>query len=387
VAAPFDSVDARAQQLRSVFDAPEPLTVGLEEEVMLLDPETLDLSPSAAKALELLGGDARFKPELPASQLEILTEPHPTVPESMARLAEGRRDLLEALDGIVRPAVAAVHPFAAPEGELSAGESYAQTRKEYGPIARRQLVTALQVHVAVGGAERTLAVYNALRSHLPDIAALAANGAFYAGRDSGMASVRPQIAELLPRQGLPPPIASWEEFAAELQWGAATGLVAKPRFWWWELRPHAQFGTLEVRVPDAQTRLVDAAAIAAVAQALIAWLAARHDAGDPLPVAPTWRIEENRWSAARHGVEGEMADLESGERRPTGERLRRLLDEIEPFAAQLGSAAPFEDARRLLKENGAIRQRAVVEESGIGGLAAWMADQFVVEAPRLDENG
>jgi carboxylate-amine ligase len=325
----------------------------------------------------LLDGDPRFKPELPASQLEILTEPHPTVQESIARLADGRRDLLEALDGLARPAVAAVHPFAATEGELSGGGSYAQTREEYGPIARRQLVTALQVHVAVGGAGRTLAVYNALRSHLPDIAALAANGAFYAGRDSGMASVRPQIAELLPRQGLPPPIASWEEFATELQWGAATGLVAKPRFWWWELRPHAQFGTLEVRVPDAQTRLADAAAIAAVAQALIAWLAARHDAGDPLPVAPTWRIEENRWSAARHGVEGEMADLMSGERGPTRERLQRLLDEIEPFATELGSAPVFEGARLLLKENGAIRQRAVVAEAGIEGLAAWTAGQFV----------
>jgi carboxylate-amine ligase len=387
VAAPFDSVESRAQQLRSVFDAQQPLTVGLEEEVMLLDPQTLDLSPCAAQALELLDGDARFKPELPASQLEILTEPHPTVPQSIARLAEGRRDLLAALDGLARPAVAAVHPFAAAEGELSSGERYAQTREEYGPIARRQLVTAFQVHVAVGGAERTLAVYNALRSHLPDIAALAANGAFYVGRDSGMASVRPQIAELLPRQGLPPPIASWEEFAAELQWGAATGLVAEPRFWWWELRPHALFGTLEIRVPDAQTRLVDAAAIAAVSQALVAWLAARHDAGGPLPTAPTWRIEENRWSAARHGVEGEMADLESGRRGPTDERLRRLLDEIEPFAAQLGSSAMFEEARRLLKENGAIRQRAIVEQSSVEGLAAWTADQFGVDAPRLDENG
>ena len=224
---------------------------------MLLDHASLDLAPKTAEALARVEGDQRFKAELPASQLEILTEPAGGVTEAVAALAKGRRDLADAVRDLVRPAVAGVHPFAAPEGELSSLRRYRRTRAEYGRVASRQLVAALQVHVAVGGAERSLAVYNALRPYLPEIAALAANAPFYAGEDSGMASVRPKIAELLPRQGVPPAFGGWDEFAAELRWGAAAGTVTEPRLWWWELRLHPAFGTLEVRVPDAQTTLAD----------------------------------------------------------------------------------------------------------------------------------
>jgi carboxylate-amine ligase len=380
-----DSEQISARMLRSRFDAVQPLTVGLEEEVMLLDPESLDLSACAGSALERLGGDPRFKPELPASQLEILTDPAETVPEAIAQLARGREELASGLEGLARPAVAAVHPFAAPEGELASGERYEQLREEFGAIARRQLVSSLQVHVAIGGAERTLGVYNGLRSRLPEIAALAANGAFYGGGDSGMASVRPKIAELLPRQGLPPAIASWEEFAGELSWGRAAGSVSEPRYWWWELRPHPGFGTLEVRVPDAQTTLAEAAAVAAVVQALACRLAEQHDNGGMPSPAPTWRIAENRWSAARHGVEGQMADLQSGDREPTRDRLNRLLDDIEPAAERLGSAALLKEGRRMIIRNGAIKQRAVAEDDGPEGLTAWIADRFLDASAGLSE--
>jgi glutamate---cysteine ligase / carboxylate-amine ligase len=270
-----------------------------------------------------------------------------------------------------------VHPFAAAEGELSSGERYEQIVGEFGAVARRQLVASIQVHVAVGGARATLAVYNALRSHLPEIAAIAANAPFHDGRDSGLASVRPKIAELLPRQGLPPRIGSWEQFAAELRWGAAAGAVPEPRLWWWELRPHPVFGTLEVRVPDAQTTLADAAAVAAFVQALIARLAERYETGEELPALPTWRIAENRWSAARHGVEGEMADLETGEREPTRERLLRLIEDLTPTARRLGSEAMLSGARELAIENGAIRQRGVADQEGLRGLTAWLAARFL----------
>jgi glutamate---cysteine ligase / carboxylate-amine ligase len=372
-----DLQDVSGDRLRSIFDAVTPLTVGLEEEVMLLDPDGLDLTPVAAETLDRMRGDHRFKAELPASQLEILTEPLASATEAIAALEQGRRDLAESLRGLARPAVAGVHPFSAAEGELSEGERYAHIREEFGPIARRQLVASLQVHVAVGGADRTLAVYNALRGYLPEIAALAANARYYEGRDSGMASVRPKIAELLPRQGLPPAIGSWEEFAGELRWGAASGFLAEPRLWWWELRPHPGFGTLEVRVPDAQTTLTEAAGVAATVQTLVALLAERHDGGEPLAPAPTWRIAENRWSAARHGVEGEMADLQSGARRPTRERLGELLDELEPAATRHGSSDLLRHARDLVEQNGAIRQREIAADGGTEGLASWMADRFL----------
>ncbi len=366
-----------AAQLEAVFESPEPLTVGIEDEVMLLDTDTLDLWPGAAALLARLQGDPRFKPELPASQLEIITAPTPSAEEALASLAAGRQGLADAARGEARPAAAGVHPFSPAMGELGSSERYEHIRNEYGGIARRQLVAALQVHVSIGGADRTLRVYNAMRSYLPEIAALAANAPIYEGRDTGLASVRPKIAELLPRQGVPPAIETWASFAGELRWGALAGAVDEPRLWWWELRPHAEFGTVEVRVPDAQTSLDDAAGIVGFVHCLAAWLCERHDAGEDLVAAPTWRIEQNRWSAARYGVEGRMADLESGETKPTRERLVELMGELEPASHRLGSTGLLASARRLADANGAIRQRETFESEGAVGLAAWLAERFL----------
>ena len=182
-----------AAELRATFNAVEPFTVGLEEELMLLDPCTLDLAPRADDVLARLDGDPRFTRELPAAQLEIATAPTRHATDALAQLAAARADLLAACaeDDLPRPAAAGVHPFAALDGELNEGGRYDAIHDAYGPVARRQLVASLQVHVAVGGAERTLAVHDALRSLLPELAALAANGSFYGGRDSGLASVTP----------------------------------------------------------------------------------------------------------------------------------------------------------------------------------------------------
>jgi carboxylate-amine ligase len=368
------SAPLTAAQLRAAFDSPAPLTIGLEEELLLLDPETLDLLPRALDVLDRTADDPRFKPELPAAQLEIVTPPSASVPDAIAGLAAARSDLAAAAAPIGRLAAAGVHPFAAAEGVLNRGERYDLTADEYGRIARRQLVCAFQVHVAVGGAERSLGVYNALRAYLPELAALAANAPYYAGVDTGLASVRPKLCELLPRQGVPPAFESWEAFAEALRWGAAAGPVPEPRRWWWELRPHPAYGTLEVRVPDSQARVADAEAVAATVLALIGWLAARHDAGDLPPAVATWRIEENRWSACRDGVEGTLADLETGERRPTRDRLLELLDAISGVGARLGCARGLELARALTERNGAMRQR---ETGGPRTATAWLAEAYL----------
>jgi glutamate---cysteine ligase / carboxylate-amine ligase len=361
-------------QLRAAFDAPEPLTIGLEEEAMLLDLRTLDLAPVAH---EIAGDGPPLKLELPACQLELSTTPARSVAEAIGQLADGRRALAAAAEGRALPAVAGAHPFAAPLGPLSAGERYAAIEREYGDVARAQLLCALQVHVAVGGAERTLAVYNALRGHLPELAALAANAPFHAGRDSGCASVRPLIGGLLPRQGIPPRLPSWDAFAEGLRWGAQAGAVPEPRRWWWELRPHPAFGTLELRVPDAQTTLAEAAAVAAFAHALVGWLAERFDAGERLAAPETWRIAENRWAALRHGVDGRFADLDSGAPRPARDLLRERLEQLAPAADRLGCAAELAGAAHLIEENGALRQRAVAAREGLQGLVRWLAERYV----------
>jgi glutamate---cysteine ligase / carboxylate-amine ligase len=365
-----------ARTLRATFDAVEPLTVGVEEELMLLDPATFDLAPVGPAVLERLGGDPRFKLELPAAQMEIVLPPARSVSELAPQLAAARRDLAAAAEGLALLGGAGLHPFAPVEGVLNEGERYERIEHEYGPVARRQLVFAFQVHVAVGGADRTLAVYNALRAHLPDLAALAANAPFHGGRDTGLASFRPIIADMLPRQGMPPPIASWEAWADDLRWGARAGCLPEAGQWWFELRPHPAYGTLELRVPDTQATVADAAAIAAVAHALVAWLAADAPEGSVPPGAPSWRIEENRWVAARHGLDGSFADLSDGETISVRERLHALLDELEPVAAGLGAAEQLAHAREMVVANGADRMRAAAPGNPRGA-AAWLARRFL----------
>ena len=373
---PPGRVSTSPESLRAAFRATEPFSVGLEDEVMLLDPETLDLVARAPHLLERLGEDGRFKLELPGSQLEIITSPTPDVADAQVQLLGGRERLAARAEGLVRLACSGVPPHSSGVGELNQLPRYAPTIEEYGPIAKRQLVCALQVHVAVGNAELAISVYNAVRAWLPELAALAANAPFYEGRDTGFASIRPKLAELLPRQGVPPPLASWDDYAAALRWGEAAG-VFEQRTWWWELRLHPSFGTLEFRVPDAQTTVADAVAVAAVAQALVAWLAQRHEGGEPPSVVPSWQIEENRWSAARYGVLGLMANFEDGKRSPTRERLLKLLEDLEPVGRRLGSDAALAHARELVEVNGALAQRRVSESEGIKRVAYWLSERFL----------
>jgi glutamate---cysteine ligase / carboxylate-amine ligase len=364
-------------ELRARFDAAAPFTIGIEDEVMVLDPETLELAPRAREVLGRLGEDPRYKLELPAAQLELLVEPTATVPEAARALLEARRDLVARVDGAVSFAAAGVHPTSPGAGALNRSPRYEHVIREYGLVAARQLVCALQVHVSVPGADRALAVYNAARGYLPWLAALAANAPFYEGHDTGLASVRAKIGELLPRQGVPPAFESWEAYAGTLAWGAQSGAFPGASSWWYELRLHPQFGTLELRVPDAQIKVSDAAAVAAVAQALMAWLAQRHDGADLAAPVETWRIEQNRWWACRDGVEGGMADLDTGELRPTRERLRELLDTLEPVASGLGASGGLTRARELVECNGAIAQRRAAARAGISSVPGWLASKFL----------
>ena len=187
--------------------------------------------------------------------------------------------------------------------------------------------------------------------------------------------MRPKLCEVLPRQGVPPVFATLEDLAAFLAWGRRSASFPDASHLWYEVRLHPLHGTVEVRVPDVQTRLEDAAAVAAVAHSLVVALAERHAAGEVLAVHATARIQENRWRALRHGVHGHLVDLTSGATSPTRDVLRGLLDELEPVAARLGATAPLQHARSLLAGTGANRQRTVHARSGLTGLMAWLADE------------
>lgn len=355
--------------VRSIFDSAPELTIGIEEEVLLLDPATHRLRPEAA-AVTARAADPAIKAELPASQVELVTRPHPDLDGSLDDLRRARRRLVEVCGDEIRPAAAAVHPFES-IGAVSEAAHHRVVVDRHGEIARRQIVGALQIHVAVGSADRSLAVYNALRSHLPDLAALGAAAPFHEGRDVGLASVRPLVAGQLPRQGIPPAFTDWDHFAAEMAWGRAAGALPSFGSWWWELRPHVGFGTLEIRVPDAQPSLDAVDAVVRVAYGLVADLADRHRGGRPLPLAPTWRIEENRWRALRDGVHGELLDLDTGDVVPTARRLHRLFDRIEEHVP-----GGLDSARRLVARPTVDQLRRV----GCEGASAYLADRFPPDA-------
>lgn len=370
-----------AAALKATFDRASEYTVGIEEELLVLDMRTLELTPRAPEVLSWLDRDPRFKLELPASQIEIVTGVHATAADAAAELMAARRDLAEKTAGGVRFAGAGVSPLGSGIGELNALPRYQWTVEEYGPVIRRQLVCAFQVHVSVPGSERALAVYNHARTYLPLLAALAANGAFYEGRDSGLASMRPKLAELLPRQRIPPSFESWDQYADALGWGHGSGAFPHPGTWWWELRPHPGYGTLEFRVPDSQPTVAAGAALAAVIQALVIWLARRHDAGEQLPTPASWRIEENRWSACRYGVEGRMVDLPTAARYRTRQLLDQLLEMLTGVAAGAGTTAELGHAAEMIRVNGAIAQRQAAAKGGARAVARELVERFLEPWP------
>ena len=288
---------------------------------MLLDPETLDLLPACGAALERLD-DARFSSELPAAQLELVSPVCPHADDLAAALVAARRTAVERLDGFARLAGAGAHPFAAPEGAASADARYIALSERYQWAARRAMTCGVHVHVAVPGCDRALAVHDALRAHLPELAALAGNAPFHEGRDTGLHSVRPKLCESLPRQGIPPPLESWAAYRELLAWGAAGDAFCASEVWW-EVRLHPVHGTVEIRVCDQPATAAASATLAAVIQALCAWLSVRHDAGKLGTPAPTVRIQENRWRALRHGLDGTFLDLDTGHPEPARERAAR----------------------------------------------------------------
>jgi carboxylate-amine ligase len=180
---------------------------------------------------------------------------------------------------------------------------------------------------------------------------------------------------MLPRQGSPPALATWEAFADGLAW------AGDPGAWWWELRPHRLHGTLELRVPDAQPTLRDAGAVAAVCLCLVRRLADRYDAGEALDVPETWRIAENRWSALRHGVDATLKDLRTGAPRPAAERLEELLGELAPTGGELGCEAQLDDARELLAAGGGAAKLRAGADGDVQQAVRWLTDRYVEHPP------
>jgi carboxylate-amine ligase len=355
------------------FASAPAFTVGLEEELILVDAESLLPVDAIELVLALVEGDESFAPELRASQVELRTRICLTVADACRELSGARKRLLALLAGQLRLIAAGTHPVAVGPIAITERERYLRIAREWGWAARRGHPSGLHVHVGVADPDEALAVYNAARSYLPELVALAANSPFLEGADSGLASTRLKLTEDLPRSGIPPAFASWRTLAEFVVWARSGDSPADLSYLWWDLRPRPEYGTLEFRVADTQPSAADSGAIAAACQTLVAALAERRRRGQRLPIHDSHRLSENRWRAIRDGLEATLIDPDAGILEPARERIARLLLELEPHAGERGCAHELAHAWKLLEGNGATRQRSVAAQSGLGGLLDHLA--------------
>ena len=316
------------------------LTVGVEEELWILDAESLELVPAVEKLVA--GAEGRplpgvLKTELHASVVEVTNEIASSVDEAVERLAELRRAAGEiaATHGLVM-AAAGSHPMSLPlEQEIAPAKRYRDFVAYAGPSARRQGVSGLHVHVGMPDADTCFRVMETILPWLPLVLALSANSPYFEARETGMLSVRAEVLGLLPRHGAPPAFrdyAGWEHFVERV---TATGLASDYTSFWWDVRPHPRFGTLEIRMPDQATSLERTAALVGVLHALCEWAL---DAPSP-PLDPSERgiYEQNRWAASRFGPHGKLIHPERNEAMTVAELTRELpvpLDGLDPEACE-----------------------------------------------------
>jgi glutamate---cysteine ligase / carboxylate-amine ligase len=338
-------------------------TIGIEEELMIVDADSLGLVNAIESLLEE-ADEGEIKPELMESVLEIATEPCATTAEAAGRLRRLRGQVSETAVGRgLRIGSAGTHPFARWEDQrIVARERYRDLVSELRFVARQELIFGMHVHVAVDDPDKAIHVADGLRVHLAALLALSANSPFWRGARTGVRSTRTPIFRAFPRVGVPPRYGDWAAYEREIGFMVDAGVMEDYTWLWYDVRPHPNLGTVEVRVCDGQTRVEHTLGLAALVQALVRELCEGFDAGTPLAECAWQMLDENKWLAARHGLEGELVDLPSCERVATKTLVRRLLDRLAGYAQDLGSAAELEAVEDLLERgNGASRQLVVFE--------------------------
>jgi carboxylate-amine ligase len=349
-------------------------TVGVEEEFQLIDPTSHALIPAidavvAARETTGLPPDS-IASELSASCVEARSPIYGAVADLAKELPVLRRRVGDLAEGCgARLAAGGTHPFSeSTEQEITAKERYRRVEEEMGWTARMQSIYGLHVHIAVPDEERAIRAVAALTRHVPLFVGLSANSPYWAGRDTRLASVRVKIFNLVPRSGLPPRFRSWEDFEGYVEALVRAGSIPDYSLCWWDVRPHPRLGTVELRAPDMQTDPTRTASLTALAQCLVA-TAEEHAPEDSL------YIEENKWRAARHGLDANLHDFSTGRSATVRDSARHLVEQLHPISQDLRCEAELEGLLDILHEgSGADRQRAVFEKRGsINAVAGYLA--------------
>src|ERR1041385_727780 len=362
--------------LDHAFGASDAYTLGVEEEYMLLDGETYDLVQHIDTVLEAVAGhelEPRINSELMQSVLEVATPVCHTPAGGQQQVLRIRHYVTDvAREKGLRVGSAGTHPFSLFERQrITAKDRYRALVDQMQYIARRELIFGLHIHVAVDDPEKAIQVVNGLLAHISSLLALSASSPFWRGEATGLASSRQIVFAAFPRSGPPPRFKDYADYAEVVGQLEKTGCIADYTHIWWDIRLHPRFGTVEIRVCDAVTRVEDAVALAAFCQSLVKLYSERHAIGAEIPSYHRILTTENKWLAARYGLEAPVMDLATGRRNrvPVAQLLRRTPGELEPHARELGCDAELEGISEILaKGNGSDRQRRI-----------WNANKDIVE--------
>jgi glutamate---cysteine ligase / carboxylate-amine ligase len=356
-------------------------TLGAEDEVMLLDPADWSLAQASDRVIETLSRDlvTCCSPETHAAVLELITGVHHDVAGVVAEVAALRERLAQELRQLgLAAASAGTHPAADwDETEVSHAPRYRVLEKTMRSLVRREPTMALHVHVGIPHQEDAVRLLNALRSVVPILLALSANSPFSDRCDSGFASVRRVLFQAFPRTGTPRTFANYRDYVDAVEGLVAPGAVPDASFLWWDMRLQPRFGSVELRVMDAQSAVADIGPLVALLQSF-ARLVLEGGYG-PAPMSPEV-VEENAFLAARDGMDARLIDPAERQLVPVRKLLRRLVADCRPHAEELGCAPELDGVGRLASSNGARRQRALLSSgAGFGGVVAALAARFATE--------
>src|SRR5918911_4349381 len=341
-------LQSRLLPMKHNFTGPS-YTIGIEEELMICDGSTFDL----ANAIESLLGPVpagQVKPELMESVLEIATDPAPNTAQAgeqlralraHVRATAARRDLTIGSSG--------THPFAMWEDQrIAARERYRDLVSSLRFVARQELIFGVHVHVGLDDPDKAIHVADGMRVHLGVLLALSANSPFWRAQATGMRSARIPIFRAFPRVGIPPHYRDWDDYQREIGFMVDSGVMEDYTYLWYDVRPHPNLGTVEIRVCDSQTRIEHTLGLAALIQAMVREFAEHFDDGEQLAAYPWQMLDENKWLAARHGLDHELVDLPKTRRVNTRELCMRVLDRVHHHAEELGSERELEGITDLL---------------------------------------
>lgn len=353
------------------FDGSDGPTLGIEMELEVVDRETRELTPAATDIINELsegqGEHPKVKHELLDSTIEVITGISSTV-------EEGRRDIeatLAEIAPLLEPRNVALlcsgtHPFSDwHEQGISPGQRYADLMENFQWMGRRLQIFGIHFHVGVRSGQKAVSILNALSGYIPHFLALSASSPYWGGHDTGLASARSKVFEGLPTAGLPYLLSSWEEFQRFMATLIAADAIHSVREVWWDIRPHPGFGTIELRICDGVGSLDELASLAALAQSLVTLLDILDDRGFSLPVPKDWILRQNKWRAARYGIDAQIIVDNHGKLQPLRHAVAETVEELMPVARRLKCADELHGVLDILERGPSyLRQRAIVADGG-----------------------